>query len=433
MAAGAILLVLALAAAVVSAVRDGGAGEGEAQRSAPSTAASGAPPRDPRQVEQAIRATQQKVAATRELPFKQDVQAELLPPDQLADRLLQELDEEADEQQLAEEGEALEVLGELPEGTDLTDLLRRVQVEQVVGFYLPGDPPDGGSMFVRSDQGFDAYTEFVLSHELVHALTDQHFDLTYADRLLERGETEALGAYTALTEGDATVLMERYLHEQMTPRQQLEVASSALAQGSPELDRAPAAIRELLLAPYQDGAAFVRALLRQGGWEAVNRAYQDPPVSYEQVLHPERYLGPTRDEPQDVTLPDLTSRLGAGWRPGADTEWGELETRVLLGGELTPQRAEAAADGWDGGRLRTFRNGERTALVLRTVWDSPGEAQGACEAMVGWAQTRMRNPAGDGERWSGDGQQAALTCEGSTVTWASAPDGATLELLLAGL
>ena len=150
-----------------------------------------------------------------------------------------------------------------------------------------------------------------------------------------------------------------------------------------------------MLFPYQEGLRFVRALYQQGGWDAVNRAYRDPPDSTEQVLHPERYLG-DRDRPQAVEVADLSGRLGGGWRSGVELSFGELDARLLLQGELAVTAAGAAAAGWDGGRLRSFQRAGAPP-ALRTVWDSTAEAGQFCDAMRGWANGRFgastRSPA----------------------------------------
>ncbi|HEV2871340.1 MAG TPA: hypothetical protein VG409_07935, partial [Actinomycetota bacterium] len=395
----------------------------------PTTRAPAATPAGP-----AGRAVQRDVAELRELEFRRRVPVTVESPDKLAKRLLDVLADETDEAELRRQGRAMELLGELPPGTDLPRLLNRLQAESVLGFYLPGRPPKG-RLYVRSSRGLDPYAKIILAHELTHAVTDQRFDLTKADRLAAATAREdELAAYSGLVEGDATLTMQRYLAERLTPAEQADAGLVASTQRTPERDAAPAVIRQSLLFPYEQGLRFVRALYAQGGWDAVNDAYRDPPTSTEQLLHPERYLG-ARDRPQKVELADLSGRLGGGWRPAAELSFGELDARLLLQGELAVTTAEAAAEGWDGGRLRTFQRGTGTALALRTVWDSGAEATQFCGAMRGWATGRF-GPGGGAAgslRWSGDGPRTALVCRGSRVAWLSAPDRPTLDRLVRGL
>jgi hypothetical protein len=435
-----LLLVAALSAAVL--LLGGRRGPPAGVAVAPGTSRAGAPTTTrapatspPARAPAAVRAVQADVAELRGLRFRRQVPVTVESPARVARRLLRTLAGETDEQDLARQGHAMELLGQLPQGTDLPRLLRGIQAESVLGFYVPGRPPKG-RLYVRSTRGLDPYARVVLAHELTHAVTDQHYDLTRSDRLAAAaGRDDEQAAYAGLVEGDATLTMQRYLAERLSPAEQAEAGRVAAGQRTPRRDAAPAAIRQSLLFPYQEGLLFVRILFQQGGWAAVNRAYRDPPTSTEQLLHPERYLG-RRDRPQAVAVPDLSARLGGGWRPATELGFGELDTRLLLQGQLPVTTAEAAGQGWDGGRLRTFEREGRTALVLRTAWDSAAEAEQYCAAMSRWANARFgtgTRAAGGVGRWSGSGQQAALRCGGARAAWLSAPDRAGLERLLAGL
>jgi hypothetical protein len=429
---------LALSGLVFATRRDPGtpsaAGPGPAApaTSGPAAAAPTTPAPSASATTPAIREVQRAVAELRGLQFRRRVPVTVESPARLAKRLLRVLDEETNETQVRRQGRAMELLGQLPRGTDLPKLLERLQAESVLGFYLPGKPPDKGGLYVRSSRGLDPYARIILAHELTHAVTDQRYDLTRADRLAAAGgRQDELAAYTGLVEGDATLLMQRYLAERLTPREQADAAVAVARDGTPMRDAAPAAVRESMLFPYQEGLRFVQALYQRGGWAAVDRAYRDPPRTTEQLLHPERYLGP-RDQPQPVPVPDLSGRLGGGWRPAADTSFGEFDARLLLRGESGSAGAGSAAEGWDGGRLRTFQRGNGTALVIRTVWDSRAEAAEFCRAMTTWATSRF-GPAASARRWSGAGQQTTLRCSGDRAAWLSAPDRPTLDRLSAAL
>ena len=394
-------------------------------RAAPTTTR---PPATTARAPAAVRAVQADVAELRGLRFRRQVPVTIESPAKLARRLLRTLAAEIDEAEQAREGRALAVLGQLPPGTDLPRLLRRIQAESVLGYYLPGRPPKG-RLFVRSSRGLDPYARVILAHELTHALTDQHFDLTRSDRLAAataRDDEEA--AYSALAEGDANLVLQRYLRERLTPGEQAAAGLASAADRTPMRDAAPAVIREAMTFPYQEGLRFVLRLYQAGGWAAVDRAYRDPPTSTEQILHPDRYLG-RRDRPQPVTVPDVSGRLGAGWGRGTVIGFGELDARLLLGTRLPQSTAEVAAAGWDGGRLRTFERAGRTALALRTVWDSTAEASEFCTALTRWATTRF-GATTTPRRWSGQGQHTALRCQGPRITLLSAPDPTTFHRLL---
>lgn len=392
----------------------------------PSTSAPGAAP-----ALAGVRAVEAQVERLRGLEFQRSVPVTVESPAKVAAQLLRTFDAETDKTELARQARALVQLGELPPGTDLYGLLRSVEAESVLGFYVPGKPPRRGRLYVRSDRGLDPYARVVLSHELTHAVTDQHFDLTLADKLAAGDADDRATAYAGLVEGDATVMMLVYSDRALSPAEQAAAGRAGAAETTPKLNAAPAVLRESLLFPYSAGAAFVRALYRHGGWDAVNRAYRDPPASTEQLLHVDKYLG-QRDAPQDVRIPDLRKALGQSWRPGARMEWGEFDTRLLLQANFPVTTAELAAAGWDGGELRSFERGSGTAVVLRTLWDSPAEAREFCTAMARWATVRLGAPVG-ANRWSGSLQHGALLCDGSRAAWLSAPDQSSLDAMVRGL
>jgi hypothetical protein len=378
-----------------------------------------------------VRAVESQVERLRGLKFQRQVPVTVESPAKVAAQLLRTSADQSDKAELGHQARALEELGELPKGTDLYGLLRSVQAESVLGFYVPGKPPRRGRLYVRSDRGLDPYARIVLSHELTHAVTDQHFDLTHADELSGRGTDDQSTAYAGLVEGDATLTMQLYHDQALSAAEQASADRAGGAERTPKLDAAPAVLRESLLFPYSAGTAFVRDLYQHGGWDAVNRAYRDPPTSTEQLLHPDKYLG-KRDVPQHLKIPDLRGSLGQSWRQGTQVEWGEFDTRLLLLSSFPVTTAERAAAGWDGGALRSFERGEETALVLRTVWDSPAEATEYCTAMSRWATVRL-GPSVGPNRWSGSLQQGALVCDGTRATWMAAPDRAALDGMVHGL
>lgn len=122
--------------------------------------------------------------------------------------------------------------------------------------------------------------------------------------------------------------------------------------------------------PYEQGFVFFDALYQQGGYAAIDDAFADPPVSTEQILHPERYLA--GEEPQLVTLPPLTDTLGSGWEWVDENVLGEYTLQLYLEEEIASQNAAIAAEGWGGDRYAVYWNDDDQALVmmLRLVWDT---------------------------------------------------------------
>ena len=71
----------------------------------------------------------------------------------------------------------------------------------------------------------------------------------------------------------------------------------------------------------------------------LERAFRDPPVSWEQVLHPEKYWNAYGlDLPRPVAIPDLSPKLGDGWALSGEGGLGELILAIL-----TDRRGVAAS------------------------------------------------------------------------------------------
>jgi hypothetical protein len=127
--------------------------------------------------------------------------------------------------------------------------------------------------------------------------------------------------------------------------------------------------------------AFIRHLDEAGGTAQVDEALTTFPISTEQILHPERW---PNDVAQPVDVPDLGPALGDGWRDLDVMTVGEAWLQLMLDLRLNTGDAGRAASGWDGGLYRAWTDGSKTAVVLRTVWDSPDDAQEFADAMNAW-------------------------------------------------
>jgi hypothetical protein len=270
-------------------------------------------------------------------------------------------------------------LGLLPAGSSLRDLTLDLESGQVAGYYSP----DKKQLFVVSRSGGLGGAELVTyAHEFTHQLQDQRLGLgnlgldahDQADRDLAR---------LALVEGDATLVQSTWMTDNLSPKQLGEVMSAAMDPAALKaLSDAPRYLRETALFPYNDGAAFVARLLASGGYAAVNAAFTNPPDSTEQILHPDKYL--TREPPIAVALPaKLASKLGTGWSVVAEDTLGEEILQIWLEQVLSTPDAATAATGWGGDRLALLRgpNGA-LAIALRTVWDTPADADAFLAAAV---------------------------------------------------
>lgn len=370
------------------------------------------------------------VAKIRELAFKREVDPEVLTDAQLATRVSEQFQKDNPRTDIEASDKVLTALGLLGGDDDLFDIILGVQTEQVGGFYdtktrrlvVGGDAKDPKPL-----------DRVLLAHEFTHALTDQYYDLSRLDRLQDERKDDEVLAYLSLVEGDATVIMFEYAEKFLTLQERASVASEGAAVATERLDAAPKVVRRSLLFPYEQGVRFVQDLLQSGGLAAVNRAYQDPPTSTEQILHPSKYLG-RRDDPTPVTMPDLARTLGRGWSalPGGGV--GELDVRLIVDEFLPRKVAEEAGAGWDGGRYAAAESSAGTLVAILTVWDSEAEAREATDVFRRWLPLRFGKAGsafglagGVGGGWESPKGAGAVLRSGSRALLLVGPDRASVE------
>ncbi len=313
-------------------------------------------------------------------------------------------------------------LGLLPAGVSLEDVYLELQGSQVIGYY----DPKVDELFIVSRSGSLGPTErLTYAHEFTHELQDRHFDLESLglEQSFDQGDRGL--AVLGLVEGDAVSVQTTWMTERLTPADLLEVAAEASdPQMLAVLGRTPAIVRETALYPYQAGPAFVATLLAQGGYDAVNAAFERPPASTEQVLHPDKYL--SGEAPAGVEIPtDLAARFGTGWSLDAQDTLGELQLRVWLReGGATGDVARVATEGWGGDRIGLLAapGDAGDVVVLSTAWDTSldaAEFRAAAEGVV-----------------SGLGHGGAVVASGRRVVVSvgvTGPQGAELRSLLGAL
>jgi hypothetical protein len=324
-----------------------------------------------------MEAVEDVVVDLRGLPARQDVPRSLITPEELRQQVTEEFFEDYTDQDAADEAIVLSAFGFLPADLDLYALYIDLYSEQIAGYY---DTEEEAFYVISSETGtLNASDEFIYAHEYTHALQDQHFDLDAFlynddDAWWEVNADEGL-ARLALIEGDATLLQMLYLGT-MSQEEVTEMIEEITALDTPIFNSAPKYIRQSLLFPYDGGLVFVQALHDKGGFDLVDAAYEDPPLSTEHILHPERYFD--GDDPQVVELEDDLAVLGDDYRlvlPAST--FGEFNLRMFLQEHMTGTGAEQAAEGWDGDLFAAYHNDGSgdTVVVMLTVWDSPGEAQ----------------------------------------------------------
>ncbi len=334
----------------------------------------------------------------------------------------------------------LSALGLLPEGFELKQFYNDLYSEQIAGFY----DSEKKEMYVVQGTGFGGYEKITYAHEYTHVLQDQVYGLEEGLGLDEESceeDSERCAAVTALIEGDAT-LTEMLWFQSYATEQDYEDYNKAFEDfESPVFDSAPPYMAADLYFPYEYGYIFVQLLYNDGGYDAVDTAYADVPLSTEQILHPEKYPD---DQPLEVTLPDLAEALGEGWTLYDENVMGEWYTYLILNKayevayQLSEFTAEKAAEGWGGDAYAFYLNDstDEVVFVLDSVWDTADDAKEFADAFVDYADLRWESDPSkmDGyPTWSGENGTVVLVHEGDHTLWVMAPEFETAEALLAEL
>jgi hypothetical protein len=204
-------------------------------------------------------------------------------------------------------------------------------------------------------------------------------DAALARRCLAEGDASFVGyAYSSVF----TPSMESWLRFVESRVNALDVA------GAPDF------VNRRFQMPYLQGARFVAMLHKKGGWDAVNRAYRDPPASTEEILHPNRFLE-GRDRPRDLKLPSMHRFLPDGAREIWQDTVGELGLRTMWQRERpaslrkSAPTAMQAAEGWDGDRAAVHMANGQATLTWKMAFD---DEQEALEGYAAYRQMMGRYP-----------------------------------------
>ena len=268
-------------------------------------------------------AIEQQASDIRGLKFLEPVNYNVLSRQQIKQTMSAKLAEVFSEKEFKEMTAAMAAIGLLPAGYPLREKYIDLLGEQVAAFY----DQHAHKLFMYEDASLDnAQNRVVLAHELTHALQDQHFGLKRLPLELKTNDDRAAAA-SALVEGDATLVMSEFMLKNMSKQMFKDSMVASFTANMKQLETAPRFLREMLVFPYLRGQEFCASLYGQGGYEAVSKAYANPPSSTAQILHPQKYMANPREEPIAVEWADLKIKDEA---PVADNTVGEMGVRILF-------------------------------------------------------------------------------------------------------
>ena len=285
---------------------------------------------------------------------------------------------------------------------------------EVEGFYWSQQR----TLFVK-DTPLDDYARLVLAHEISHALQDRAvpgFDRTRTPP----GDMDAAAANEATSEGQAMLGEALYARRRRSVRGDVARDLRQYRESVAEADTAADAASP---ASYSYGYRWAWAVSRKGRDPgAVLAAFERPPVTTREILHPGLYRRGWR--PRPVATPDI-----AGLFPSAvvlgDGALGEMQWGFfLLGlGIESPGEALAAVDAWEGDRYRAVRTRNGEVAAVRATWKSPADARDVVEAF------EVACDLDRGEVCQTDASFVTMVSRENTTLLLAATDAGDLEVL----
>jgi hypothetical protein len=276
--------------------------------------------------------------------------------------------EVASPEEIRAEELALKKFGLVPPEFDLAGSTVDLLTEQAAAFY----DYNKKKLFITDSTPSDTQ-EPVLVHELAHALADQNFNLARYIKQ-SRESDDGASARLAVMEGQASWLMAEYLArrggQSLKESPALVAMMSRMTESSagqfPIFERAPLYLRRTLVFPYTHGMLFQHAAVMKTGQDSFAEVFRRPPVSTQQILHPEKYFANVT--PTTPALPEPPKERGLKHLVGGTL--GELEHAILLEQFGGRQLADELAPYWRGSRfeLREDRRRDRLLLLYASEW-----------------------------------------------------------------
>lgn len=328
------------------------------------------------ELEQYKARTMARVERIRGLEFKRDVEVEFVDQDGLESYVDRNVTQIRGGEQF---WEALFVFGEE------TNASKRIY--QTLHGSVGGMAAEEGVdhvVLVTENESRPRAVNFILAHELVHMLQDQHFDLS--DPRYQRSTFDGELAKDGIVEGGASYVDGQY-REKCSGKWDCVPAPSSIGGGAGS--QGSRIVGTVMGLPYTDGAVWVRHLVETEGWQAVDDRHRDPPAAFETVIHPEG----NHSELPEMTV---TDRSTDGWErvetePETAGEVGVFVTffaQSVRGNSdvMDPGTIRGTADdplnvshplsaGWGNDELYTYRNGTDEGYLWVIEWDSRADAR----------------------------------------------------------
>lgn len=321
----------------------------------------------------------QRISRIRELPLEQEVSVESRSIEAIRALVENSFSAENDKENLQYKAQVYARLGLLPERTDFSKALLELRLALRPLFF----DSRRNTIFVPKDSSRSAFTlsgfssiadetakQLLLTHALSYLLQEQHF--RWGEKIRRASTEDSRLALRALREGDATLVVLAHLARDAKENKErisqgLRAVSRLPARIEKELSEFPELLRQKIAFQYVQGTKFVSWAYTLKGWQGVNSVFLRPPLSTQQLLHPEKYYA-KREDPVRIVPWTLLRRFGG--RKVLDETLGEFLIQSLLGRALSEGEAAQAAAGWAGDTLLAFRQEGAMGLGWVTAWDN---------------------------------------------------------------
>ncbi len=300
--------------------------------------------------------------------------------------------------------------------------------------------PDVNSVIIAG-YDLDNYRKFLYAREYSQVIIDSNYNLeSFGVFPICTQLTQECEATLALIKGESSFVAYKWLETNVD----LDDASS-IQNLSPEylsisMQSPPPFVEEEIQFPYVEGLNFVEYLYDSGGWEAVESAYVNLPITTEQILHPEKYLNAEDAiEINDLSLADV---LDANWVKVMDGSLGEWKTYLVLAhgvnikAQISSEVALEAAAGWGGDQTQIFFNEVDNQFVVSShwIWDTLIDKDQFYIAFSEFLDSRYGTDEGFEYEglfcWQNSSGVSCLQEFEDNVLWLSAPDFNVIDSIM---
>lgn len=317
------------------------------------------------------------------LRFKSDVEIEILDKKDLKGYLKRFLMEGLSEDYLTHLQVSFQLIGLLPDGFHLEEGLLRFYEDQVLGFY---NHRDGKLYLVRGAKKAgiifelmqtllqrDIVGEFILSHELFHALQHQYFPMDEFHS--KHPQMDRLLAAEAVVEGSAMIVSMNHTLGLLKAKGMGKGIVSLLQEYASSMEAPediPRPLYHILLFPYLEGLIFIDSIIEKEGWKGVYRVLQKPPLTTSEIIH--HKYGEIR--PAFISPEDYSNMIPQdGWIDVWQNTFGEFIIYELLRNYMSDDEARKGADGWRGDIIKLFKKEDRWLALWVSNWDKEKDAE----------------------------------------------------------